>query len=98
MDVRRKDLVDKFYVRNAEILKSKAAAKVVFDDMFNMIVESLMAGDTVVVTGFGRFWVSHLKPRPVRNPVEKTTHMGIAKDAVRFTTSQVVQNRINAGK
>ena len=55
MDVRRKDLVDKFYVRNAEILKSKAAAKVVFDDIFNMIEESLMAGDTVVVTGFGKF-------------------------------------------
>lgn len=95
MVVRRKDLVDEFYARNIEILKSKTAAKAVFDDMFEMIESSLAAGNDVVITGFGKFWVSHLKPRAVRNPIKQTTSMGVAKDAVRFTASQVIQNRLN---
>ena len=96
MAVRRKDLVDEFYARNSEIFKSKSDAKKVFDDMFNMITDSMLAGNDLVITGFGKFWVSRLKARPVRNPIKQTTTMGVPKNAVRFTPSQVIQARMNA--
>ena len=95
MVVRRKDLLDEFYARNSEIFKSKAEAKKVFDDMFDMIEDSLKAGNTLVITGFGKFWVSKLKARPVRNPIKQTTSMGVPKNAMRFTPSQVIQGHMN---
>ena len=95
MVIRRKDMFEAFYARNSKIFKSRTDAKAAFDDMFKLIEESLVAGNDLVITGFGKFWVSHLKPRPVRNPREQTTTMGVAKDAARFTPSQALQLRMN---
>lgn len=95
MVFRRKDIFDEFYNRNSEMFKSKADAKAVFDDIFKLIEESLVGGNELVITGFGKFWVSHLKPRQVRDPIRQTTSMGVAKDAVRFTPSAALQLRMN---
>lgn len=94
MTLRRRDLCSKFYDRNSEIFKSKADAKAAFDDIFAMIETELGNGNDIVLTGFGKFWVSRLKPRKVRNPVTKTTSMGHASTTVRFTVSDVLRDKI----
>lgn len=96
MVMRRKDVFDEFYARNEDKFKSKTEAKMVFDDMFAMIDELLRDGNELVITGFGKFWVSRLKPRPVRNPRTQTTAMGEARNAVRFTPGTTMRRNINS--
>lgn len=84
MDIRRQELFDKFYERNSKLFKSRSEAKEAFDDVFALMGELLGAGNDVVVTGFGKFRVSHLGERNAHNPRTKEKLLSKAKNTVRF--------------
>jgi len=61
----KKDLVEEVS-KSAKITKKEAADAV--DAVFEAITKALTAGDSVLLTGFGKFEVRHRDSRPGINP------------------------------
>ena len=67
----------------------------VVDGFLEMIVERLIAEDSVVLTNFGTFTVYEGKVRLARNPRTGTAIMVPPRRRMRFRTSRAVKDVLN---
>jgi integration host factor subunit alpha len=74
---------------------SRAEAKRIVDDVFVEIEGSILAGESVKLTGFGTFEVQAREARPGRNPATGETHLVSARQVVHFRPSQRLREAIN---
>jgi DNA-binding protein HU-beta len=91
--VNKNDLVQKLAARTT---LSKMDAQKVVDDVFNVITDSLKAGDEVRVSGFGVFVVSARAGSKGRNPKTGEEITIKASKAARFRAGKPLKDALNA--
>ena len=69
-------------------LKNKQQAEAVLDSLLNNITDTLRAGDSVMLTGFGSFKVANRKARKGRNPRTGEEIQIKAKKVPKFTAGK----------
>jgi integration host factor subunit alpha len=72
--------------------KSRSAA----ESLFEIMKDSLVKGDDVLVSGFGKFLVRSKKERRGRNPQTNQDLQLRARKVVVFKASSVIRKNINA--
>jgi DNA-binding protein HU-beta len=77
---------------NCEITSSDAEKYV--NEVFNVITEALAEGETVVVTGFGKFEVKEKAARTGRNPATGETIQIAAKTVPNFKAEKKLKDAV----
>ena len=70
-------------------------AKKNFEDMLEIIKETLGIGEDVMISGFGHFKVRHKKARIGRNPKTKVAYEISERIVVTFYPSKVFRKELN---
>ena len=93
MTLTKQNLVELVYERLEEYPKRQVAGMV--EAFFDLIKEALVEGDSVLISGFGKFIKVYKNPRPGRNPKtgEEITIPG--HYTVVFHPSPVLRKKIN---
>jgi integration host factor subunit alpha len=78
---------------NCDLPKSQSAE--VAETIFEIIKSSLEAGESVLVSGFGKFEVKAKNPRKGRNPQTGTAMVLDGRRVVMFRCSKVLKEKIN---
>jgi integration host factor subunit alpha len=73
---------------------NKREAKDMVDAFFELMVEQLVAGTDVKITGFGNFQIRTKKPRPGRNPRTGEAIAIAARRVVTFHASHKLKDQI----
>ena len=73
---------------------NKREAKDMVDAFFELMVQQLVAGTDVKITGFGNFQIRTKKPRPGRNPRTGETIAIAARRVVTFHASHKLKDQI----
>lgn len=79
---------------NAEIGLSKSEAKVLVDDLFEILISSLESGKTIRLQHFGTFKLLDKRERIGRNPQTGCVHMVSARRVVSFKPSKKLCDRV----
>lgn len=80
---------------NNEVKVTKKAMSEYVDTIFNVIADSVAAGDTVSVSGFGKFEVTERSAREGRNPATgEAIHIEASKSP-KFRASQNFKTLVN---
>lgn len=87
------DLVDAVYESVGGFSKREAAD--VVNNMFEILKDSLAAGEKVKISGFGNFVVRYKHARPGRNPQTGQEITIDARHVLRFRASQVLKASLN---
>jgi len=74
---------------------SKSASRGVVEALLEEIKQSLSKGESLLVSGFGKFVVKQKKSRRGRNPQTKEDLQLRARKVVVFKTSGVLRRKIN---
>lgn len=74
-----------------EIGLTGRVAQEIVDDMIAVITETLVKGETISITGLGRFSVRLKNARPGRNPRTGEPHLVPARKKVFFTLSRSIR-------
>lgn len=90
------DLVDAVYETVGGFSKREAAD--VVNAMFDIVKDSLAAGEKVKISGFGNFVVRFKHARPGRNPQTGDEITIDARHVLRFRASQVLKASLNQGR
>ena len=75
-------------------LSQKSAAAVV-DSVLNSIMDSLTAGDSVALFGFGTFSVKHRNARTGRNPATGKAMVFAASNTPVFKAGKAFKEKVN---
>ena len=73
---------------------NKREAKEMVDAFFDILCQSLIAGDNIKLTGFGNFQLRAKAPRPGRNPRTGETVPIAARRVVTFHPSPKLKERL----
>ena len=79
--------------KNAGMTKKQAAEAV--DAMLGAVESSLMAGETVQISGFGSFCVKQVAAHTARNPRTNEIVEAPASKRVTFSLSKTLKGKIN---
>ena len=93
MLVRKDEMIDKL-VNDRGYTKKDAA--LIITDVVNMITGFLETGDTVLLTGFGKFEVKTVPPRESVMPVTLERYTIPEHKEVKFTVGKGLKKRIRA--
>jgi integration host factor subunit alpha len=74
---------------------SKSQARRVVEQVFEIMKRSLEEGDSLLVSGFGKFMVKNKRSRRGRNPQTKQDLQLRARKVVVFKTSGVLRKKMN---
>ena len=91
----KKDIVEAVHAR-VGFSKRETAAMV--DEAFELLRVALAEGDSVLISGFGKFSVRKRKAHKGRNPKTGETIILPARKVVTFKVSRVLKERINAAQ
>jgi integration host factor subunit alpha len=75
---------------------SKTKSRSAVESLFEIMKDSLVKGDDVLVSGFGKFLVRSKKERRGRNPQTNQDLQLRARKVVVFKASSVIRKNINA--
>lgn len=89
----KKEIVEAIHARVGFPKRETAA---VVDKTLQLIKAALAEGDSVMVSGFGKFSVREKKARKGRNPQTGETITLPARKVITFKVSRVLKERINA--
>lgn len=89
------DLVEKIYSTHPNLTKSQAVQAV--ELFLSLAKSSLIQGDDVLLSGFGKFNIRDKKPRRGRNPQTGSTLILDARRVVTFKPSGLLRERVNKG-
>ena len=67
----------------------------IFETMLEIIKTTLVSGDDVLISGFGKFCVKNKKKRKGRNPATGKDMMLVPRRVVTFKCSGKIRDRIN---
>jgi len=70
----------------------------IIETLLEIMKKSLVSGDEVLISGFGKFHVNSKRKRRGRNPATGEDMMLDARKVVAFKWSNVLRNKINGGK
>lgn len=92
-------LKDEFVAKVAEKTGlTKAAAAKAVDAFAESVTETLSAGDSISLTGFGKFSTSERAARTGRNPQTGASIKIPASTVAKFTPGKALKDAVNAGK
>jgi len=74
---------------------SKSQARKVVEKVFDIMKSTLEQGDSLLVSGFGKFMVKDKRSRRGRNPQTKQDLQLRARKVVLFKTSGVLRKKMN---
>jgi integration host factor subunit alpha len=74
---------------------SKSQARRVVEQVFDIMKRTLEQGDSLLVSGFGKFMVKDKRSRRGRNPQTKQDLQLRARKVVLFKTSGVLRKKMN---
>lgn len=77
---------------------TKKEAEQIVDLLFEEIVEELEQGGEVSIVGFGKFFLYHHSPRPVRNPKTQEEMMLEPYRSVKFKVSDKLKKHFKGVK
>lgn len=86
------DIIEKIHTNNGLSKKDSAA---MMESVFSIMKESLEAGETIKVSGFGSFVVNQKKARRGRNPQTGEAITIEARRILTFKPSAVLKQSIN---
>ena len=89
----KKDIVEAVHAR---VGFSKRETAAIVDKAFELLRVALVQGDSVLISGFGKFSVRERKAHKGRNPKTGETITLPARKVVTFKVSRVLKERINA--
>ena len=92
MTLTKNDLIDSIY-NGTEMTKAKSAELV--DALLEIMKNTLVNGEDILITGFGKFCVKEKRQRRGRNPQTGRNLMLDAGRAVTFTCSGVLKDKLN---
>ncbi len=95
MTLTKADLINKLY--ESEVL-SKAEAVRAVETVIEIIKETLEDGESVLISGFGKFTIKDKKARRGRNPHTGEDLILAPRRVVTFKPSGVLRNKINQGQ
>jgi integration host factor subunit alpha len=81
----------------SEIGLSKRESKEIVESLYDLMSESLVAGDDVKISGFGNFMVRHKAQRPGRNPRTGEPTLIQARRVVTFHASAKLKEHLVQG-
>ena len=70
----------------------------IVETLLEIMKKSLVSGDYVLVSGFGKFHVNSKRKRKGRNPATGTSMILDARKVVAFKWSNVLRDKINGNK
>ena len=73
---------------------TKADAERMLDAFMSAVTETLQKGDSVSLTGFGAFSISHRKARTARNPRTGQVVQVAAKNAPKFKAGKKLKDAV----
>lgn len=76
---------------------TKKQSSDIIESLLNIIKESLIRGDDVLVSGFGKFCVKEKSPRRGRNPSTGQDLLLRERKVVTFKCSGKLREKINGG-
>jgi integration host factor subunit alpha len=88
-------LVEKIYANHPTLTKSQAVQAV--ELFLSLAKSSLIQGDDLLLSGFGKFNVRDKKPRRGRNPQTGDTLILDARRVVTFRPSDLLRDKVNKG-
>ena len=88
----KKMLIDK-YAEKMEITKKAAGEQL--DALLEVLVEALVAGEEVKISGFGTFLVTEREAREGRNPATGETIQIAASRAPKFKAAKALKDAVN---
>jgi len=74
---------------------SKSQSRQTVESLLELVKETLADGESLLVSGFGKFVVKHKRSRRGRNPQTKEDLQLRARKVVVFKTSGVLRRKIN---
>jgi integration host factor subunit alpha len=75
---------------------SKHQSRALVETVFEMVKKSLVSGDDVLISGFGKFYVKNKSQRKGRNPATGEDLTLDARRVVTFKSSRVLRDKINS--
>jgi len=94
MTLTKADLVNSLY--ESEML-TKSEAIVAVETVIELIKQTLEDGESILISGFGKFTVKDKKARRGRNPHTGKDLMLAPRRVVTFKPSGVLRNKVNSG-
>lgn len=92
MTLTKNDLVDRIY-NGTEMTKAKSAELV--DALLEIMKNTFVNGEDILITGFGKFCVKEKRQRRGRNPQTGRDLMVDARRVVTFKCSGALRDRLN---
>jgi integration host factor subunit alpha len=92
MTLTKNDLIDSIY-NDTEMTKAKSAELV--DSLLEIMKNTLVNGEDILITGFGKFCVKEKRQRRGRNPKTGRNLMLDARRVVTFTCSGALKDKLN---
>lgn len=92
MTLTKADIIDSLY--NSTDL-SKAQSAKLLDSLIKIMKNTLVNGEDIFITGFGKFCVKEKRQRMGRNPQTGRNMMLDARSVVTFTCSGVLKDKLN---
>jgi integration host factor subunit alpha len=93
MTLTKANLVQAVYKNHPSLTKSQAADSV--ENFIALVKDSLIKGEDLLLSGFGKFNVKDKKPRRGRNPQTGDELILDARRVVTFKPSGILRNKIN---
>jgi integration host factor subunit alpha len=89
------DIIELVYEKVGGFSKKEAADYV--ESLFDLVKDTLEAGEKIKISGFGNFVVRDKKARTGRNPQTGKEITIAARRVLNFKPSQVLKNALNGG-
>ena len=82
----------------SELKFTKSKSVQIVETLLEIMKKSLVSGDNVLISGFGKFHVQSKRERKGRNPATGDDMILDARKVVAFKWSNVLRNKINGNK
>ena len=93
MKITKADLIQQVYKNHEELTKAQATESV--EALLHIAKDSLIKGEDLLLSGFGKFNVRKKKQRKGRNPQTGEELMLDARRVVTFNPSGLLRDRVN---
>ena len=94
MTLTKADLVHQLYITRPNLTKSKAVDSV--ETFLSLSKSLLIAGESLLLSGFGKFSIKDKRPRRGRNPQTGSELILDARRVVTFKPAGILRSRINS--
>ena len=95
MTLTKNRIIESIY-KNTDLMKSEAART--FESLLEILKQTLVSGEDVLISGFGKFCVKEKKERKGRNPATGNDMILESRRVVTFKWSGKLKEKLNTKK